>query len=60
MTDLKAIQGRGRDTDRVDALREALIDAIAEHGTGMSVAAVVGTLHTLGYEIFAEWRTQDD
>ena len=56
---IRTIEGQGRDTDRVDALREALVEAISEKGTGMSVAAVVGTLNILAQEIVTSWAEQD-
>ena len=41
-----------------DSLHAALVDAIAEHGTGMTVAQVVGVLAVLQVEIVTEWAVR--
>jgi len=43
---------------RTDALREAVVEAIAQHGRGMTVAQVVGVLAVLQMEIAAEWKVR--
>ena len=57
MTKIRTVQGQGRTTDRLETLHAALVDAIHQHGEGLPVAAVIGTLHVIVHEILTDQTT---
>jgi hypothetical protein len=58
--DFIAAMVSNRTIERTDRLREAVTDAILEHGMGMTVAQVVGILAVLQHEIIAEWAKEGE